>query len=100
MICAVYKSPKKDEMYLYLPKRDDFSSVPEGLLAVFGKPIFVTLMKLGAERKLAREDVTKVRDNLALQGFHLQMPPPQEDLLAEHKAYLNLTGTAPKEEAE
>lgn len=99
MICAVYKSPKKDEMYLYLPKRGDFSKVPEPLLAVFGTPVFVTLLNLTGERKLAREDTGKVLENLDGQGFHLQMPPPPENLLAEHKAHLARTA-APKREAE
>lgn len=90
MLCAIYKSPNKDEMYLYLPKRDDFAAVPEALRTVFGPPQLVTVMKLAADKPLAREDVAKVMSNLQTQGFHLQMPPPPENLLAEHRAGLGL----------
>lgn len=97
MLCAIYKSPNKDAMYLYLPKRDDFSRVPEALMQVFGKPVFVTLLKLRPERAMAREDASKVMANVENQGFHLQMPPPPENLLAEHKAELARQGRAPSE---
>jgi len=75
MNCWIYKSPKKDEMYLYIQKQDDFEQIPEALLKGFGSPVFVMQLELTAERKLAREDTEKVMHNLAEQGFHLQMPP-------------------------
>ena len=34
MLCAVYKTRKKDGMYLYVPKKDHFEDVP--LMAWFG----------------------------------------------------------------
>ncbi|MBI2379354.1 MAG: YcgL domain-containing protein [Gammaproteobacteria bacterium] len=86
MLCAIYKSSKKDEMYLYVPGREDFGRVPEALMAVFGAPQLVTVLKLSADKALAREDAQKVMENLKNQGFHLQMPPPQENWLAEHRA--------------
>ncbi len=39
MLCSIYKSPKKEGTYLYIPKRDDFSQVPDTLKQMFGKPI-------------------------------------------------------------
>lgn len=84
MLCAIYKSPKKEETYLYLPKRDDFSQVPDTLLATFGKPIFVMLINL-ANRKLARVDIDKVEAELKSTGFFLQLPPPKENLLEVYK---------------
>lgn len=36
-LCAIYRSKVKDEMYLYLPKRDQFEQVPETLRELFGK---------------------------------------------------------------
>ncbi|WP_078121640.1 YcgL domain-containing protein [Thiosocius teredinicola] len=73
--CWVYRSPRKQEMYLYLAKEDGFDCIPETLLAQFGEPILVIELELSPKRKLAREDVTKVIANLRSQGFHLQMPP-------------------------
>lgn len=90
MLTAIYKSPKKQETYLYLPKRDDFSAVPEALLATFGKPVFVMLIKLDKSRELALADASKVRSELADKGFYLQLPPPSENLLKQHRESLGL----------
>ncbi len=65
-------------MYLYTAKEDDFSSVPETLLKRFGTPIQVMGIALSEQRKLAREDVVVVIENLRSQGFHLQMPPKMD----------------------
>jgi hypothetical protein len=82
-ICSIYKSPRKREMYLYVDKREALARVPEALLGVFGAPQHVFDMLLTPERKLAREDAAKVLDNIEKQGFHLQMPPPEEEYI-EH----------------
>ena len=74
-LCWIYKSPRKDEMYLYLSKENDFEEVPDTLLERFGKPISVMSLNLTSERKLARVDVNVVIANLKEHGFHLQMPP-------------------------
>ena len=73
--CWVYRSPRKQEMYLYLADEDAFDKVPKELLDRFGEPILVIELELSPERQLAREDVNKVMANLDEQGFHLQMPP-------------------------
>jgi len=88
MLCAIYKSPKKAQTYLFVNKRDDFSSVPEALMKTFGTPNLVTLINLATKEKLAMADLEKVKKNLDEQGFYLQLPPPQEDLLKEHKAFM------------
>lgn len=75
MACWIYRSPRKDEMYLYIAKEDDFTCVPGVLLERFGVPVRVMEIALSDRRKLAREDVAVVMDNLRSQGFHLQMPP-------------------------
>jgi uncharacterized protein YcgL (UPF0745 family) len=73
--CWVYRSPRKQEMYLFLAAEDGFDRVPETLLDRFGEPILVIELELSPERQLAREDVNQVMANLGDQGFHLQMPP-------------------------
>ena len=79
--CWVYRSPRRQEMYLYLAAEDAFDSVPAALLARFGEPILVIELELSAQRKLAREDVNTVMSNLREKGFHLQLPPQlQPDL--------------------
>jgi hypothetical protein len=77
----IYKSTKKEELYLYVVKKDDFSDVPQELYDSMGKePVFVMELELSADRPLARESVEQVMKNLESQGFHVQMPPRPEKL--------------------
>jgi uncharacterized protein YcgL (UPF0745 family) len=73
--CWVYRSPRKQEMYLYLSGEDAFDRVPDTLLESFGEPVLVIELELSHERQLARENVDTVMANLDDRGFHLQMPP-------------------------
>ncbi|WP_319004170.1 MULTISPECIES: YcgL domain-containing protein [Rheinheimera] len=82
----MYKSRKKDSTYLYVKQRDDFSAVPQALLDTFGKPELVTVINLEKREHLALADIDRVKQQLQQQGFYLQLPPPPEDLLAQHKA--------------
>ncbi|MGF1742118.1 YcgL domain-containing protein [Vibrio profundum] len=84
MLCSIYKSTKKEGAYLYLPKKDDFSQVPDTLMQMFGKPIFVMVIKLEG-RTLAQVDIEKVKESLGKDGFFLQLPPPPENLLDSYK---------------
>lgn len=82
-ICSIYKSPRKDEMYLYVDKRDELSRVPEALLERFGEPVHVMDMPLTDKRKLARVDTAKVLEALDEPGFYLQMPPAKDDYMLD-----------------
>lgn len=85
MLCAIYRSSKKDQTYLFVAKRDDFSSVPEPLMKSFGKPVLSMMIPLKADSRLAVSDPQKVMAALREQGYYLQLPPPQENLLAQFK---------------
>ncbi|MGF1694797.1 YcgL domain-containing protein [Vibrio kyushuensis] len=84
MLCSIYKSSKKEGTYLYIPKKDDFSQVPDTLMQMFGKPIFVMVIKLD-KHNLAQVNKEVVIQSLADEGFFLQLPPRQENLLEEYK---------------
>ncbi|WP_343596741.1 YcgL domain-containing protein [Acinetobacter sp.] len=80
MHCDIYRSSKKDEMYLYVAtstqeNADPFEVVPEAVLQAFGKATFVMHLELHEQRKLARANVLHVMDSLHTKGFFLQMPP-------------------------
>ena len=83
MYCAIYKSQRKQDAYLYMAAKDDFAAVPEGLLKLLGQPVYVMDLELSPQRKLAREDVAEVMRNLQERGWHLQMPE-REDGLSRH----------------
>lgn len=78
-ICSVYRSPKKEGMYLYVEKAKGLNDVPEALLKQFGKPEHAMVLVLQPEKKLARVDALAVLESLTEKGFYLQMPPVVED---------------------
>ncbi|SHG81292.1 YcgL domain-containing protein [Ferrimonas marina] len=90
MICSVYKSSKKADTYLYINKRDDFSQVPEALMTLFGTPQFVMLLPIVKLQQLAGADLDKVKQSLVDPGYYLQIPPPTENLLKQHRSELGL----------
>lgn len=83
LLVSVYKSPKKDEMFLYVPKADGLGKVPTVLLEMFGAPQHVMDIPLRPGRDLARVSEARLREELAAKGFYLQMPPPREDYLLD-----------------
>lgn len=85
MICAIYRSSNRDQTYLYVEKKDDFSRVPEELLKQFGKPQFSMLIVLDKREKLANADIERVKADLKEVGYYLQFPPPVENLLSEYR---------------
>ncbi|WP_252108928.1 MULTISPECIES: YcgL domain-containing protein [unclassified Halomonas] len=90
LVCEIFKSSRKEEMYLYVDKRQGLAPVPEALMETFGKPIAVLTMILTADKKLARVDVGDVLEAIKTQGFYLQMPPAKEEYLLDvHRAHVD-----------
>ncbi|MBV7314420.1 YcgL domain-containing protein [Shewanella sp. NIFS-20-20] len=85
MLCAVYKSSRKADSYLFVNKRDDFSDVPAELMTMFGVPQLVMVMSLAKRDHLGMADINKVKHELADKGYYLQLPPPKVDLLKEYR---------------
>lgn len=82
-ICSIYHSSRKNGMYLYVLKAEALTRVPEPLMVAFGTPRHAFDLVLTPERQLASEDIHKVLENLEAQGYHLQMPPAEEEYI-EH----------------
>ncbi len=81
MLCAIYRSPRRADTYLYMPHPADFTKLPEPLQQSFGQPIHVMTMPLTKDRELARLSVAELREHLAEPGYYLQLPPKPENLL-------------------
>ena len=81
--CRVYRSGRHEGMYLYITGDAGFEVVPEALMGRFGRPEFVMELVLHPGRRLARENVDRVLENLRTRGFHLQMPPEVKPRLYE-----------------
>ncbi|WP_461517613.1 YcgL domain-containing protein [Porticoccus sp.] len=82
-LCKIYRSSKKEGMYLYVDRVEDLTRIPDVLLQRFGKPELAMTIALSPERKLVRADVEKVLAAIAEQGFYLQMPPTPEQYMQE-----------------
>ena len=76
VIVSVYRSPRKEGMYLYVDKASGLGEVPESLLRQFGAAQLAMTLALTPERKLARADAARVLEAIARQGYYLQLPPP------------------------
>jgi len=83
MLASIYRSKSKDQMYLYVLKKDDFSQVPERLMKLFGLPEFSLQLNLGKRNSLARVELSDVKEALDKQGYFLQMPPSIHDNKAD-----------------
>ena len=77
VLCSVFRSDKKEGMYLYVPKAASMADLPEALMTTFGEPGHVMDLLLTPERKLARANVQDVLAALNAPGYYLQMPPSE-----------------------
>ncbi len=83
LLTEIFRSTKRDEMYLYVDKKKGLKGLPEELLALFGRPEAVMTLVLTPEKKLARVEAKEVCQALISQGYYLQMPPAREDYLLD-----------------
>lgn len=86
LLCQIFRSSKKPETYLFVDKDKGLEDVPEVLLKQFGEPVPVMSLLLSPERRLARADAREVLEQIAAQGFYLQMPPTPAQLLNRERA--------------
>ncbi len=89
MICAVYRSRKRPNTYLFLDKKDDFSVIPDTLKQIFGKPELVMVItddKLGKMLPISRE---KLIQELSGNHYWLWIKQAEENLLTQHHQFLH-----------
>lgn len=82
MQCYIYRSSIKEGLYVYLADESGLQKLPPAILKQLGTPEYAMSLELDAQKKLGQEDTQTVLDNLAKQGFHLQMPRDIEQQLA------------------
>ena len=78
--CHVYRSLRKDGLYLFVLEEDDFECVPENVMQHVGKLEKAMALDLYPGRRLARGSADEVIANLKERGFHIQIPPQDEKL--------------------
>ena len=72
--CSVYKCNRKSNYFLYVEHAEEFTRVPESLLAMLGELQHVIDVQLDDQRKLAQADVQLVMQQIHETGYYLQMP--------------------------
>lgn len=82
----VYRSSKKEGLYIYLRDKKDLDTLPAPVLHQLGDPEFALEFQLSPGRKLGSEDPEEVIANLEGQGFHLQMPKEDVEAILERIA--------------
>ncbi|KAB7624382.1 YcgL domain-containing protein [Alkalilimnicola sp. S0819] len=80
MHCSIYKGHKKPDTYLYVPVKDDLSTVPAPIMGALGATEHVMDLVLTPARRLAREDVCEVMRSLLHRGCFVQLPPGEDEL--------------------
>lgn len=83
IICEIFKSSRKDELYLYVEKAKGLDPVPEALLRHMGTAIPVVTLLLTPTTRLARARSADIMTSIRQQGFYLQMPPAKEGYLLD-----------------
>ncbi len=73
-------------MYLYVDKRQGLESVPDALMATFGKPLPVLTMILTADKTLARVKAADVMTAIDEQGVLFANAACQRALLTRHSS--------------
>ncbi|EWH00130.1 YcgL domain-containing protein [Halomonas sp. BC04] len=83
LLCEIFKSSRKEEMYLYVDKRQGLKEVPEALLERFGKPVPTLTLILTPDKPMARAKASDVIAAIREQGYYFQMPPAKEEYLMD-----------------
>ncbi|GAA0420369.1 hypothetical protein GCM10009133_30960 [Cocleimonas flava] len=86
MNCYVYRSNKKQGMYLYLVEKDNFDDVPESLMKLLGELVFSFEFDLSKDRKLVKAESEEVLRILKENGYFLQMPPAKSELFGNNES--------------
>ena len=79
LLCAVFRSRRNADTYLFVDHQEGFARVPESLLREFGAAERAMTLALTPERRLARADAADVLRCIRENGFYLQLPPAAAD---------------------
>lgn len=74
---SVYKSPKKEELYLYVLQKDGIENLPNELQVMFGKPQHVINFQMTKDKKMPRVNAVEVIKSIVGRGYFIQMPPTE-----------------------
>ncbi len=83
IMVSAYKSPKKQELFLFIPKETELDDLPDELLVMFGEPSHVLDFELTPDRKMARGEAAAVYEAMVTKGYYMQMPPAEFEKMGD-----------------
>ncbi len=86
IMVSAFKSPKKDELYLFIPKDTEVDTLANELLVMFGTPEHVVDFELTPDKKMPRCDAAKLYEALKTKGYFMQMPPTEVEKISDMPA--------------
>ena len=75
MEVEIFKTARRPDTFLFLPKGRPFNEWPEGLEKIFLPAEKVLSLTLTAEQPLAAQSATRVMEEIDAKGYFLQLPP-------------------------
>lgn len=75
MQCFVYRSTRRPDTYVFVPRADDFTDIPDELMRYLGRLDLALELELTPGRRLARTDGRTVIEHIERDGFYVQLPP-------------------------
>lgn len=83
IIVSTYKSPKKAELYLFIPKEAGLDTLADELLVMFGEPEHIIDFDLTPDRKMPRSNAPDIYNALQTKGYFMQMPPLEVEKISD-----------------
>jgi uncharacterized protein len=83
MLCCIYRSSKKEGLYVYVLEDAGLDHLPDPVMKQLGEPTLALTVDLSKRTSLGQENIAEVRSNLESQGFHIQMPKDIEHLVTQ-----------------
>lgn len=80
---SVFKSPKKEELYLYVLQETELKELPDELFVMFGEPLHVLDFELTVDRKLPRANAKEILKTIEAKGYYMQMPPNEVEKISD-----------------
>ena len=78
----IFKTARRPDTFLFLPKDLAESEWPEGLSSLFANPEKVMTLTLTPEQPLAAQPAARVMAEIRSRGYFLQLPPQSEPAAA------------------
>ncbi|MTI13644.1 YcgL domain-containing protein [Sansalvadorimonas verongulae] len=78
VVVSVYKTKRREGLYLYIDKLKGLKSIPDELNTLMGEPAHVVDFILTPEKKLANADTDEVISKISSQGYYLQMSQAED----------------------